>query len=71
MSLDPLVNLSLKDAIAYDFFVTNVKDIIDAANEEKEKTISEHVTKLAIASYTLAEIFCETREQLMETSTDD
>lgn len=71
MPLDPLVNLSLKDAIAYDFFITNVKEIADAANTADPKSMDKKIAALARLSYGFAEIFCETREQFTETFTDD
>lgn len=53
--------LSLEDAIAYEFFMENVKDIIESCNEEDED-FTKGVAMLAKSSYVLAQIFCAARE---------
>ena len=52
--------LSFEDAIAYEFFMESAHKIMHGANEEG-LDIVEQVTKLAAASYLIANIFCEAR----------
>jgi hypothetical protein len=53
-------NTSLKDAIAYEYFITHLDDVM---NPEKsgEDTVK-NVQILVDAAYLLAEIFCEGRD---------
>lgn len=53
--------LSLQDAIAYEFFMENVKDILQSCKDGDED-FANAVAMLAKSSYVLAEIFCATRE---------
>lgn len=52
--------LSLEDAIAYEFFMESVGQIMNSAHE-KNADITEALVKLATASYMVANIFCEAR----------
>jgi hypothetical protein len=52
--------LSLEDAIAYEFFMESVGQIMNSAHE-KNADITEALVKLATASYMVASIFCEAR----------
>ncbi len=52
--------LSLEDAIAYEFFMESVGQIMNSAHE-KNADITEALVKLAKASYMVAHIFCEAR----------
>ena len=57
--------MGLRDAIAYEFYMDNVKDIMEGANDEGQN-VSEAVKKLAIASYTIADTFLAAREQSIQ-----
>lgn len=57
--------LSLEDAMAYEFFMKNVVDIMNGA-DEKEIDITMAISKLAKASYMIAEIFCIERSKHLE-----
>ena len=52
--------LSLKDAIAYEFFMESVGQIMNSVHE-KDMDITKALVKLATASYMVANIFCEAR----------
>lgn len=52
--------LTLKDAIAYEFFMENAPHIMDGAHKENVD-ITEAIGKLATASYLIANIFCDAR----------
>lgn len=54
-----------RDAIAYEFYMDNVKDIIEVAKDEGQN-VSEAVKKLAIASYIIADTFLAEREQSIQ-----
>lgn len=58
MTLDPIVNLNLKDAIAYDFFMNHV----EAVFEESEDQVND-LALLAQSGYHLADIFCAVKEK--------
>lgn len=57
--------MGLRDAIAYEFYMDNVKEIIQGANDE-DQNISEAVKKLAIASYTIADTFLAARDSVIQ-----
>lgn len=61
--------LSLKDAIAYEFFMDNVSAVINGADKE-DKSIVEEIAKVAKASYMIANIFCLAREHNTEQNND-
>lgn len=67
--------ISLRDAIAIDFFLDNVKEILHGTSEEDN--IPKQVKLLAISSYLLADIFCDVKdivsqpEEKKELETDD
>lgn len=52
--------LTLEDAIAYEFFMDSLSETMHGAHEE-DFDIAEAITKLAAASYLIANIFCEAR----------
>lgn len=58
MTLDPIVNLDLKDAIAYEFFMSKVKSVL----EESEDQVND-LALLAQCGYHLADIFCAAKEK--------
>lgn len=51
----------LRDAIAYEFFVDNVKNVLNDASEADGKDIVSFVEKLAEASYIIADKFIRAR----------
>jgi len=61
--------LSLKDAIAYEFFMENVKDILQSC-KDKDEDFTKGVAMLAKSSYVLAQIFCAARELHVNPSTE-
>lgn len=58
MTLDPIVNLDLKDAIAYDFFMSKVESVL----EESEDQVND-LALVAQCGYHLADIFCAVKEK--------
>ena len=58
MTLDPIVNLDLKDAIAYDFYMNHVEAVL----EESEDQVKD-LALLAQCGYHLADIFCSVKEK--------
>ena len=57
----------MQDAIAYEFFMDNINEMIKACNEEEEE-LPIAVASLAQASYIIANHFCEARKQHSKTS---
>lgn len=55
-------NLSLRDAIAYEFYMDHLGSVLDGASEEGV-SFEETIVKFAKASFIIADIFCETRDQ--------
>jgi hypothetical protein len=66
--LDQNGNLTLLDAIAYEFFMDHLNEYVDVANEEDKVDVQ--VAKLALASFHVAEIFTLARDKYYE-QTDD
>lgn len=58
MTLDPIVNLNLEDAIAYDFYMSHVESVL----EESEDQVND-LALLAQCGYHLADIFCAVKEK--------
>ena len=54
--------LSLRDAIAYEFYMENIGGMLKVAKEEDE-SFEEALVKLAKTSFVLADIFCKARDQ--------
>jgi len=65
--VDP--DFSLEDAIAYEFFMEHVSILFQSELEKEE--LGDAVAQLAKASYTIAAIFCHTREQHIEKTNDE
>jgi hypothetical protein len=61
-------DLTLLDAIAYEFFMDHLNAYIDVVNEEDE--VGVQVAKLAWASFHVGEIFVSTRDKYYEQSND-
>ena len=57
-----LNNLSLRDAIAYEFFMDNIGSVLDGA-KEKGASFEEVIVVFAKTSFVIADIFCEARDQ--------
>jgi len=57
--------MGLRDAIAYEFYMDNVKDIMEVADQQ-EQDVLEAVQKLARGSYAIAETFLAVREQSIQ-----
>jgi hypothetical protein len=58
-------DFSLEDAIAYEFFMEHVSILFQSEAIEKDE-LTDVVTKLAKASYTIGAIFSQAREQHIE-----
>ena len=54
--------MGLRDAIAYEFYMDNIKDIIQGSGDSGEN-ISEAILKLATSSYLIADLFLSAKEQ--------
>ena len=57
--------MGLRDAIAYEFYMDNVKDMIHGAGSDG-KNISEAIAKLAASSYIIADAFIAVRNQSIQ-----
>ena len=55
-------SMGLRDAIAYEFYMDHVKDMMEVA-EKEEQDVFEAVKKLARGSYAVADIFLAVRDQ--------
>jgi len=63
--------MSLRDAIAYEFYMENLSVYMDTwkdEDKEKREDIGVALAKLATAAYTVAEIFCMTRDDIISES---
>lgn len=61
--------MSLRDAIAYEFYMDNLSGYMDTWKNEDEKSredIGVALAKLATAAFTVAEIFCMTRNDILD-----
>jgi len=61
MSLE-INHISLRDALAYEFYLENIAGMLDAA-KTNGTTFEEAVVKLAKSSFVIADIFLEARNQ--------
>lgn len=61
-------NLTLIDAIAYEFFMDHLNEYVDVVNEEDEVDVQ--VAKLALASFHVGEIFVLARDKYYEQTND-
>jgi hypothetical protein len=61
-------DLTLLDAIAYEFFMDHLNAYIDVVNEEDE--VGVQVAKLAWASFHVGEIFVSARNKYYEQNND-
>ena len=68
LDLDQNGNLTLLDAIAYEFFMDHLNSYIDVVNEEDE--VGVQVAKLAWASFHVGEIFVSARDKYYEQNND-
>ena len=66
--LDNNGNLTLLDAIAYEFFMDYLNKYIDVVNEEDDVDVQ--VAKLALASFHVGEIFVLARDKYYEQIND-
>ena len=64
--------LSLRDAIAYEFYMDNLsvymEDWKDRNTKEEREDIGVALAKLATAAFTVGEIFCMTRDDILSES---
>lgn len=63
--------VSLRDAIAYEFYMDNLSVYMETWKDEDEESredIGVALAKLATAAYTVAEIFCMTRDDIISES---
>ena len=66
LDLDPNGNLTLLDAIAYEFFMDHINEYIDGTKEE----VGEQVAQLALVSFHVGEIFVLARDKYYEQIND-
>jgi len=66
--LDNNGNLTLLDAIAYEFFMDHLNEYVDVVNEKDEVDVQ--VAKLALASFHIGEIFVLARDKYYEQIND-
>lgn len=66
--LDQNGNLTLLDAIAYEFFMDHLNEYVDVVNEEDNVEVQ--VAKLALASFHVGEIFVLARDKYYEQTND-
>lgn len=62
-------SVSLRDAIAYEFYMDNLSAYMESWQDEDEETrgdIGVVLAKLATAAYTVAEVFCMTRNDILD-----
>ena len=60
--------MSFRDAIAYEFYMDNLSSYMETWKDEDEKSredIGVVLAKLATAAYTVAEVFCMTRDDIL------
>ena len=68
LDFDPNGNLTLLDAIAYEFFMEHLNEYVDVINEENEAGVQ--IAKLALASFHVGEIFVLARDTYYEQIND-
>jgi len=68
LELDNNGNLTLLDAIAYEFFMEHINKYVDVINEEDEVDVQ--LAKLALASFQVGEIFVLARDKYYEQIND-
>ena len=68
LELDQNGNLTLLDAIAYEFFMDHLNEYVDVVNEEDEVDVQ--LAKLALASFHVGEIFVLARDKYYEQAND-
>jgi len=61
-------NLTLLDAIAYEFFMDHLNKYVDVVNEKEEVDVQ--IAKLALASFQVGEIFVLARDKYYEQIND-
>ena len=67
LELDNNGNLTLLDAIAYEFFMDHLNEYVDVVNEDE---VDVQVAKLALASFHVGEIFVLARDKYYEQIND-
>jgi len=68
LDFDSNGNLTLLDAIAYEFFMEHINEYVDVINEEDEVDVQ--LAKLALASFQVGEIFVLARDKYYEQIND-
>lgn len=66
-------HMSLRDAIAYEFYMDNLSGYMDNWRKEHEKEredIGVALAKLAVAAFAFADVFCITRDDIVSKSND-
>jgi len=67
LDLDKNEDLTLLDAIAYEFFMDHLNQYVDVINEDE---VDVQVAKLALASFHVGEIFVLARDKYYEQTND-
>ena len=68
MELGDNEDLTLLDAIAYEFFMDHLNEYVDVVNEEDEVDVQ--IAKLALAAFHVGEIFVLARDKYYEQNND-
>ena len=68
LDFDPNGNLTLLDAIAYEFFMEHLNEYVEVCSEEDDVEVQ--VAKLALASFHVGEIFVLARDKYYEQIND-
>jgi len=64
--------MSLRDAIAYEFYMDNLTGYMEnwrKENEEEREDIAVALAKLAVAAFAVADVFCVTRDDIVNKET--
>ena len=67
-------HMSLRDAIAYEFYMDNLPGYMDnwrKEHEEEREDIGVALAKLAVAAFAVADVFCITRDDIVSKSSND
>ena len=68
INLDANEDITLLDAIAYEFFMDHLSEYVDVVNEKDEVDVQ--VAKLALAAFHVGEIFVLARDKYYEQRND-
>lgn len=71
LELEKSKDLTLLDAIAYEFFMDHINEYVDVVNEDEvDMQFAKQIAKLALASFHVGEIFVLARDKYYEQIND-